>query len=557
MILYDDYFSLFHSLQVEHIYLLEPIMSTGGPIRYYLTRPEITPMQHIVDHIKSDLKRKEMVRQYNIIFVPRKLASCEYILEREGVIGHVKILNWNLNLIPLDDQLLSLEHPNTAKTLLLEGNYSILHLVATSLMDLEDKFGTFRVIHGKGQFSEMVWEMYARLKENRGINDSIPRRRGPGISEVILFDRSCDWITPMCSQLTYEGMLDDVFTIHSGFVEFNKETSGRGQPVKVLLNEGDPVFSLIRAMHFSGVSEVLIGISRELQRSYDRGRDKSKTIQEMKEFVQKLPKLKEKHESLSTHLKASENIVRQKKERDFQRLLTAEWMLVEGSDKPAAYEFIEECIEGQTNIYSTLQLLCLASSTNDGIKSKYFHSWKRGFLHAYGYKHLVTFYHLQQVGLLKEKVQEDVPGKSLTKDNTASFFQLQRLLKLVPKDPESYNLKEPTDASYVFGGAYIPLSCAVVSNVVSQGNWNGITDVVKCWEGPCFTKKQTTSQRKGSFQSKRVVLVYFIGGCSYSEVNALRFLGTQMDCHFIIATTDIVNWKRLLDSFMEFEVNLS
>lgn len=547
----------FYSLGVEHIYLLEPVMRTGGPIRYYLTRPEITPMQYIASHIKSDVKIKEQ-RQYTILFIPRVLALCEYVLEREGVIGHIKRYSWNLNFIPLDDTLLSLEHPNTARTLFLEGNYSILHLIATSLIDLEEKCGTIPTIHGKGKFSEMVYEMFVRIKEVRGINEfHLPRSGATSVSEVILFDRSCDWVTPMCSQLTYEGMLDDVFGIQSGFLEFSKETSGKGVPVKVLLNEEDPVFSIIRSMHFSGVSEVLINISQELKRDYDHGRDRNKTIQEMKEFVKCLPQLRSKHDSLSTHLKASESIIRKKKEGDFQRQLTTEWILLEGSDKAKAYEHIEESIEGQSNIYASLQFLCLSSTTSDGIKDKYYQPFKTSFFHSYGHKHLVTFDHLEKVGLLKsKKVREDLPTRSLAKDESASFFQLQRLLKLVPKRPETYNMKEPTDASYVFGGAYVPLSCAAFANVVMNGGWHGITDVIRNWEGVCFTKHQNRSQRKERLPEKRIVLVYFIGGCSYSEVNALRFLSTKLNVQFVVATTDIVNWKKLLDSFMEFEVNV-
>ena len=527
-------------------------MKNGGVLRYYLTRPDIAPVYSIVNHIKSDLKARETHRKYHIIFVPRMLASCEYILEREGVIGNVKVLNWNLNLIPLDEHLLSLEQPNTARTLFLEGNYSILHLIATSLINLEERFGTIPVIHGKGKFSQMVWELFTRMKEKRGLTEHRPPKKGMSVSEVILFDRSCDWVTPMCSQLTYEGMLDDVFKIQSGFVELNKENGD--QMVKVLLNEDDPVFSLIRSMHFSGVSDVLISVTKELQKDYDHGRDRNKSIKEMKEFVKKLPKLRLKHDSLSTHLRASENIIRKKKYEDFQKQLTVEWMILEGSNKAEAYDYIDERIEGQNNRYGSLQLLCLASATSDGIKSKYFHSFKSNFLHSYGHQHLVTFYHLQQVGLLKEKVKEDLPGRSLIKDESATFFQLQRLLKLVPKNPESYNLKEPTDSSYVFGGAYSPLSCVAISNVVVNGNWRGIEDVIRSWEGPSFTRTQSTSMRNTG-GARRVVLVYYIGGCTYSEINALRFLGTKFNCDFIVATTDIINCKRLLDSFMEFEVN--
>lgn len=530
-------------------------MDTDGTVRFYLTRPEINAMNVIVSHIKNDYKAKKKC-SYHIIFVPRILASCEYVLEREGVLGQVKILNWSLNLIPLDEYVLSLEYPDTARTLILDGNYSVLHSVATSLRLLEEQFGPIPKIHGKGRLSQMVYDLFIRMKEafkNELGVCSDDKTDGGIISEVVLFDRTCDWITPMCSQLTYEGMLDDVFKIQCGFVELNKDMSGE-KKVKVLLNEKDPVFSLIRSMHFSGVSDVLIGVSKDLQSLYDKGRDKSKSIQEMKEFVKKLPNIKEKHESLSTHLRASEQIIQQKKGKDFQRQLTTEWTLLDGSDKQGAYDYIEERIESQNNIFLSLQLLCLASTTADGIKSKYFHPFKRSFMHSYGHKHLVTFHNLMKAGLFKEKARDDPVKSSLLKDDSSSFFHLSRLLKLVPKDPDSFDLRNPTSASYVFGGAYVPLSCAAVLHVLSKGSWSGLSDVIKNWEGPSFSHDSGASVRKQ--QKTRVVLVYFIGGVTFSEINALRFMGSKLNCQFIIATTDIVNWRSTLESFMKMEVTL-
>jgi len=35
-----------------------------------------------------------------------------------------------------------------------------------------------------------------------------------------------------------------------------------------------------------------------------------------------------------------------------------------------------------------------------------------------------------------------------------------------------------------------------------------------------------------SSDSPRVVLVYFIGGCTFAEISALRFLSQQEDCEY-------------------------
>lgn len=515
-------------------------METGLDTRFYLTRPEIAAMNTISDHIISDIKRGTL-RNYHIIFVPRKMTSCEYILEKMGTYGHVTMWDWNLHLIPLDKHLLSLEYPNTARTLYFDGNYSVLHSVAQSILALEEQFGTIPNIYGKGDFAKMVWELVGRMKEALGRADE--SHRVSTITDLILFERSCDWVTPMCSQLTYEGMLDDVFNIRSGFVELGSEITGKSQNVKVLLNEKDPVFSLIRSMHFSAVTNTLIQVSKELQEHYSRGKDRSQSIQQIKEFVKLLPALKEKHQSLSMHLKSSEKIIAEKKERDFQRQLTMEWSVLDGTEKQVIYDFIDECIESQYSHYKPLQLLCLVSAAGNGIKSKYYLPFKRSFLHSYGHKHLVTFHNLAKVGLLKEKEDQ---AKS-------SFNQLSHKLQLVPKDPSSYDLTKPVDASYVFGGAYIPMSCAVIEHVVKRGNWRVLEETAKNWEGATFSFEQPVSQR--TKKVNRVVLVFFIGGCTFSEISALHFMGTQLNCQFIVATTDIINCRRTLDSFMEMELS--
>lgn len=49
---------------------------------------------------------------------------------------------------------------------------------------------------------------------------------GPGpssIDELILIDRACDLVTPMCTQLTYEGIIDELLGIKNGTVSYTSE----------------------------------------------------------------------------------------------------------------------------------------------------------------------------------------------------------------------------------------------------------------------------------------------------------------------------------------------
>lgn len=81
--------------------------------------------------------------------------------------------------------------------------------------------------------------------------------------------------------------------------------------------------------------------------------------------------------------------------------------------------------------------------------------------------------------------------------------------------------------------------------------------------------------------SQKVVLVFFIGGCTFAEISALRFLSSLEDCkllalfviilnitnfnfvtflatiEYVIATTNITNGNRFLKSLLIPEINNS
>lgn len=56
--------------------------------------------------------------------------------------------------------------------------------------------------------------------------------------------------------------------------------------------------------------------------------------------------------------------------------------------------------------------------------------------------------------------------------------------------------------------------------------------------------------------NRRVVLVVFIGGVTFAEINALRFLSNQpgTKCEFVVLTTKVINGTSLLESFVEDRV---
>ncbi|XP_013390151.2 vacuolar protein sorting-associated protein 33B-like [Lingula anatina] len=378
-----------------------------------------------------------------------------------------------------------------------------------------------------------------------------------------------DYVTPLCSQVTYEGLLDEVFGIQSGCIEFGHEVSGRDQPVKLMLTSQDEIFEEIRNRHFTNVFSFLSGKAKEVQSGYDK-RHQLESVRDMKDFVANdLKDLKQQHKSLALFIGASEVIMSRKtKGIDFEELLRVEYNMLEGVSRTESINYIEERLNRQFNCLQTLRLLCLLSLTQDGIPPKEYKSLKTQFLHAEGYDWMLTFHNLKKLGLLKEQADQHsyksiggskggkgakmaVPSfGSLTWKS--SFQTASKSLKLIPKDTENLDLRFPTDMSYVFGGAYTPLSCKLVEQILNKCSFEDVDPVLKTLSIPRFSMMPASARFKADPNKYlRVVLVYFLGGCTYSEITALRFLGKVKGYKFIIATTSIITGARLLDQVTE------
>ena len=89
---------------------------------------------------------------------------------------------------------------------------------------------------------------------------------GKKIHTVVLFDRSVDLVTPFCSQMCYEGLLDEYFNIEAGRLKIPKSGGGADSdnPNKQfdhisISTKNDTIIEGIRAIHFTKVFQEIKG----------------------------------------------------------------------------------------------------------------------------------------------------------------------------------------------------------------------------------------------------------------------------------------------------------
>lgn len=158
------------------------------------------------------------------------------------------------------------------------------------------------------------------------------------IDSLILLDRQVDMVTPLCTQLTYEGLIDEIIGIKHGFVEVDANLTAppvpptpssstathfgaQGGPPrrkKHLLSAlpsaasatpssgngaggpsgpPDPLFAELRDKNFTGVGGTLNRVAKRINENYEQ-RHAAQTVGQMREFVGKLSALQAEHQAL-------------------------------------------------------------------------------------------------------------------------------------------------------------------------------------------------------------------------------------------------------------------
>ncbi|KAJ3407009.1 hypothetical protein HDV05_005632, partial [Chytridiales sp. JEL 0842] len=282
---------------VEKIYHLSAEKpDTDSRSLIYICRPKVALAKLIAGHIHQQLKSNIKV-EYSIFFVPRRTLLCEQVLEEEGIYGDCTIGEFHLDLFILEDDLWSLELDNSFRELFLEGDTTSIYYIAKAVMKLQTVFGIIPRILGKGtcakQLSDLILRMRTELGANLEDGESIDNLF-PQISEIdslIILDRTMDLVTPMCTQLTYEGLIDEVYGIKNTFVDLDaslfaapgQPTSSANRTKKVPLNGTDVLYSQLRDLNFAVVGSQLNQAARRLQEDIE-GRHQARTVAQIKDF---------------------------------------------------------------------------------------------------------------------------------------------------------------------------------------------------------------------------------------------------------------------------------
>lgn len=483
-----------------------------------------------------------------------------------------------------------------------------MFLSAKAFMDVQQRHGYFPRIVGKGDNARRLADLLLRMRkeldaeESSGLTDPSSRGLLPSADteSLIIIDREVDFGTCLLTQLTYEGLVDETVGIKHNQADVDttvvgptsapqaqesskapQQTSKQGQRRKVQLDGSDQLFSQLRDANFAIVGDILNKVARRLESDYE-SRHTAKTTLELRDFVNKLPTYQLEHQSLRVHTNLAEEIMKHTRSDIFRAILEIQQNNAAGTDPTYQHEAIEELIARDIPLKTLLRLLCLESCMSGGLRPKDLEHFKRQILQAYGHQHLLTFSALEKMELLQPRSSATtmlIPTPGAQTGTKTNYSYLRKNLRLVI---EEVSEKEPTDISYVYSG-FAPLSVRLVQCVLQKQylfhlikggpapasvstagsispGWLGFEDVVKSARGATFSivqkgddKAVRARQTLSGNNATKTVYVFFLGGITFTEIAALRFIASQEAPRrkIVICTTSIINGDRMMEAAIE------
>ena len=373
------------------------------------------------------------------------------------------------------------------------------------------------------------------------------------IDSVVLIDRRTDLYSVMCSQFTYESLIDEEFGIVNAKVKFTPTTADDtptstlgGQPVSMQLSKAsDPLYGEIRDVSVSVIGQLLSKKANYIAQCY-KEKDSLKSISEIKNFMDQFKLIQAQHSSLTNHVSLATSVSTLTRDPQYAWTLKVEDQIMAMS-KPigkilSKIESMTRRPGGVFTLERILRLLCLASLvygpkaiTNAGVEKVL-----KSIVNAFGFGAVRVIHHLEQCGLLKFHNPAEASGvMSELMSSGSKWPKIREEFKLISDSGEE--LAEP------YSG-YVPLSVRLVQ--LLNASWKASAAKLALLRGPALEIAQECPIATGGNANVSIIAVVFIGGVTYGEIAALCRLSTIEGGRrkFLIITTGVTSYGKVLRS---------
>lgn len=527
------------------------------------------------------------------------------------------LLNWLVQplVVDLSSRIISLEFRNSD----LSGYYvqpmEQLDLLSNTFIKLLASSSSTSIpalkiknIYGKGDNSASLINV---LRESRlpeflsntltPIEQQFYEKDAQGNVDLIVLERSLDYAPVFLSQITYQGLLDDLFGIDIDSIKINDE--------RITLNDG--LYGELKHLNFASIGEKLKNMAKVLQSEYLK-KDHIQDLAEIKKLVSGLGDLTSKQEMIKKHTDLSEVVLnkikfgtidgeptlQESKYNEYERFLTLENEIFDMEYKKQL-SVLKDFLNEQFSRRLILSLIVLISIMNDGIKERDLDWIYQSFFDSYGLESALIIEKMIEHNIITVSEDTDLlygalsffnpekPEVSSTNEdgdkkigtsgsNLAKYKLIDKFWNLhpeseVPVEGDGQLLSQYSSNSFTLPSNTVPMLVRLVealyvrdflqykpvNNVSKRPNWEKL-GVDRMFQGKSLDINVCDildSRGRNNHASNNVeyIVVILIGGITRSEISCLRYLEERLkklNLHkeIIIITPGIITSLKFIDS---------
>lgn len=384
-------------------------------------------------------------------------------------------------------------------------------------------------------------------------------------TDLIVFDRSMDPITPLLTELTYAGMVNTLF---DGYLDIEIDEE------KVHFDyQKDDFWDEMKFMNFGSIGPRLNQSAKQLQKKYD-DRHNAESLGEIKNFVDSLGHLQETQRYLKQHTITSTKILNEVENNEalqFNRIIEFEQdVLSDNLDHKACNDFIQDLIfEGDVASDLIIRLISLVSICKCGLREKDFLSIKKSMVDRFGINILFDIERLTEAGILVTKntitknkkagTTEDLRapyGRNVSNNIIKEYRSIAKWFATLPvgSNDDAQDISNPKEPDFAFCSV-VPLSMRIIQafydrsilsktynaqqpyiiskepkvtkleTLFSQVYCNSKHISSERWvPEPKVNKLPNTTGKKDNDDHPDIAIIVFLGGVTIGELATLKHL---------------------------------
>ena len=406
---------------------------------------------------------------FYFIFIPGETYEIINFLNTPGLGNRFRVNSFNIDLIPIDNDLISMEREGSFKQIYVDNDLTTIADLADSFIKLEICFGKIKNKYIKGERAKLFNDLLSKKEVETNI------KTNEEILGMIVFDRNVDFLTPFNTNFTYEGLFDEHFGINRGNIVIEKfyldttenkdKKEDKRKVLFSLVNDASLLYKKIRCMNYLDANKYMLDIREYFSKYADK--KESTNLKELQESIEAFNKFFGIYKNpLIINKKFITKFMNENLKEDNMTYRIKENIFLSGIIPNNLRLFYDDYICDKKDLLKLLNLFIVETLTQGGVKD--YNVLKRDILNVYGYQNIFLFRDLEAIGLIKEKV-------ALKKLIETSYQQFLDKLGLISSDVD-YKKNKVKDCSYIYQG-YCPIILRLIELAVN-GRWNKYKDII-------------------------------------------------------------------------------